>query len=670
MAAFVMSALFPRTQAASISTDVPMPAFLCWADAFVHRQCCDTEAYGPNGLELCFTQSGRSFARCCSPFANRSAAAGQQVQLLASWWDASHEGCRSSFFWLPHVVATMISSGPSYNPRTGAILDSRQPSLRERVHDIQQHLTASKKLTFEAFFKGAALYYQTHRTSLELLVMVNEAVATFGDCLAECAPVALVASMLKAEMVFHRDRAVFKQLTVALGTLSERALQAGRVPQPFIGALHTASSRVAALAARRHQEKAATVDVVVPLCSEAELVSLSEGLRSTFAQLQDLAEAPPPSAGGHPGWGGAQFKLILYDVCGAGAFGEVQVRAQPTTSEVIAARVFADFPEAALRVFCAEGRRMPLVYLASLSEEVPTGDVAAYLHHLAEGASAGSLADVTLFLHADFLEHVRPAMIDHVFGALINGAWPHDAVDFLYLGWRHEGPVQQEGERVASHIRYHCNMQLATGRLGQCNGRPLQPLARDAHFGIYNPVLLENLWRLAFGRAFTAPIDDFGGFDFAQLLVSRRAALRRAASYWRDLSQAISARASYQLLPGTTFISRRVDLTASESFNKGVGIWFENIWHLLFDPRFFPDAVIAPAVENSTQVSSFPRLGAQDLRAFTRVGDRLLPLGLRMLPDSTMMRHYWLSAEEQCNVLKDSKGCHLAKLQHAWQPAP
>ena len=109
------------------------------------------------------------------------------------------------------------------------------------------------------------------------------------------------------------------------------------------------------------------------------------------------------------------------------------------------------------------------------------------------------------FCIPDFLEHVRAWMVVSIFRAFLNGAWPQE-VDFLYLGWRHEGPVTPEG-RVASHLRYHCDIEPGPGgRLGPCDAG-------------YNPRLLENMWQMIFGRPLD-PFsgDDLGGYDFSQLL--------------------------------------------------------------------------------------------------------------------------------------------------------
>mmetsp|Transcript_47235 Transcript_47235/g.151609 ORF Transcript_47235/g.151609 Transcript_47235/m.151609 type:complete len:231 (-) Transcript_47235:61-753(-) len=144
-----------------------------------------------------------------------------------------------------------------------------------------------------------------------------------------------------------------------------------------------------------------------------------------------------------------------------------------------------------------------------------------------------------------------------------------------------------------------------------------------------------------------------------QRRLRRRAVLRRPPSFWHRRALVVSERRSFELLPGTRFISRRVDLSPAYGFNKGVCIWFEHMWHLLFEERFLPDATSGRPI---------------DLRAFTRLGDATLPLGLRIggsLPDSVMQRHYWLSAREQCDIFRDEQGCSLAKLEAQggyWRP--
>ncbi|CAK9105811.1 unnamed protein product [Durusdinium trenchii] len=343
-------------------------------------------------------------------------------------------------------------------------------------------------------------------------------------------------------------------------------------------------------------------DMVIPLCSPKEIHAVNSGLallgRSLPPRMDDADGWPPDSQKAHRAkeynrlrghWRHAKFRVFIYMVCGT--FGLLGKHIEPDASvpEADVARlakgIFADLPEELLRLFTA-GRSVrsvavdilkPQLHLAVLEEEVPTGDAAVYLHHLARASAAKNLGNITLLLHPDFLEHIRSWKVSTLFQALVSGSWPQH-VDFLYLGWRHEGPVTAEG-RVASHLRYHCDVEpWKGGKIGPCDSG-------------YNPILLQNLWRMAFGRKLD-PVggDDLGGYDFSQLLVTRRAISRRSPAYWRYLSQVISARASFELLPGTRgFISRRTDLSVNDPFNKGVCAWFEHIWHMLFDPSFFPD---------------------------------------------------------------------------------
>ena len=58
-----------------------------------------------------------------------------------------------------------------------------------------------------------------------------------------------------------------------------------------------------------------------------------------------------------------------------------------------------------------------------------------------------------------------------------------------------------------------------------CFGGPVHPLERRARVSEYNPELMDIVWNAAFGRNYDAVSDDHGGYDFSQLLVSRRAVL-------------------------------------------------------------------------------------------------------------------------------------------------
>lgn len=338
--------------------------------------------------------------------------------------------------------------------------------------------------------------------------------------------------------------------------------------------------------------------MVFPLCSPKEILAVNEGLQLLGRSIPQKLDPTEGWASGtirarqamdhlrlRGSWRHARFRVFVYMVCGTYALlGHDTDRDEDLSQsdvEKLSKRLFSGLSEELLKIFGGglQGKfSLPHVHLAILEEEVPTGDAAVYLHHLAKAAASETLGNITLLLHPDFLEHVRSWRVSSIFQALVSGSWPKD-VDFMYLGWRHEGPVTDDG-RVASHMRYHCDLEPSKkggNRLGPCDGG-------------YNPILLQNLWLRAFGRDLD-PIqgDDLGGYDFSQLLVTRQAVLHRPVAYWRYLSQVISARSSFELLPGTKFISRRTDLSVNDPWNKGVCAWFEHIWHMLFDPSFFPD---------------------------------------------------------------------------------
>eukprot|EP00438_Fugacium_kawagutii_P007968 Skav221213 [mRNA] locus=scaffold2467:147969:149066:- [translate_table: standard] len=340
--------------------------------------------------------------------------------------------------------------------------------------------------------------------------------------------------------------------------------------------------------------------MVFPLCSPNEIGAIKEGLQLLGQSLPSRVEETDGWAKGtirarqaaahtriRGQWRHARFRIFIYMVCGTYALLGHDTDRDEDLSQAdvlkISQSIFDGLPVELLHIFGNSGvasgvpRGVPRVHLAILEEEVPTGDAAVYLYHLARASTSATLGNITLLLHPDFLEHFRSWKVTTLFQALVSGSWPQH-VDFQYLGWRHEGPVTDDG-RVSSHLRYHCDIEpWKGGRIGPCDGG-------------YNPVLLQNLWRMAFGRDLDprGSGDDLGGYDFSQLLVTRRAVLQRPAAYWRYLSHVISARASFQLLPGTKFISRKIDLSKYDPFNKGVCVWFEHMWHMLFDRNFFPD---------------------------------------------------------------------------------
>ena len=70
---------------------------------------------------------------------------------------------------------------------------------------------------------------------------------------------------------------------------------------------------------------------------------------------------------------------------------------------------------------------LPPLHLEVFEEEVPTGDVAAYVYHLARATTSQTLGNITMLLHPDFLEHIRSWTVVSVFRSFLNGAWPQEA---------------------------------------------------------------------------------------------------------------------------------------------------------------------------------------------------------------------------------------------------
>ncbi|CAE7366908.1 unnamed protein product [Symbiodinium microadriaticum] len=127
---------------------------------------------------------------------------------------------------------------------------------------------------------------------------------------------------------------------------------------------------------------------------------------------------------------------------------------------------------------------------------------------------------------------------------------------------------------------------------------------------------------LHLGRRFNGPV-DYGGYDFAQYIASRKAARSRPKSFWQNAWRSLCSASNYQLLLGTKFISWR-ELTSSEgargddSFHKGLTTAFEHLYHVIFNP------------------------GAKTWLWPTRLRDPSLPLGLKfaMGGNPTLLRHY------------------------------
>merc|ERR1711871_1343011 len=116
-----------------------------------------------------------------------------------------------------------------------------------------------------------------------------------------------------------------------------------------------------------------------------------------------------------------------------------------------------------------------------------------------------------------------------------------------------------------------------------------------------------HIWELLFEQPFIPNIDDWGGYSFMQIAVSRDAMLRRPRSFWERAWQALARQQNYQLLPGTRFISWRTDGLANFSWHKGVEIAMEHLPHVLFFPhaksRLWPTRLHDATVPLSFKVS-------------------------------------------------------------------
>lgn len=608
-----------------------MRRFFCWEDAFIYKHCCDTDKYGVKGIELCFTSTGREFDDCCPPPGLHSAP-GDQVAM--SWFDG---GCDANFPYATENLARAVLTGPSYHPHTGAVL-SVGYSDEERTRRVEQELEVIRTKTFFDFVEGVLRFWADRTLDLTFMVLWNVILGSFADAWVACPSAALLAGFLHSERMFDIDWRMAQRNRLALETLHVHAMEEGRVrPGEFFG-VSEALGRLDGLRDKWRPPWPVRTDLVIPICELEDMTALSSSFREGFSGVAELFDR---SNDAYVKRRRVSFRLRLYDVCGRLALLGLGGRN-------VSRRLLGDALRPLRRLF-----RDPQV--VSLTEEVPNGETTPYLAHFATAASSGDLAEVTLLLHADFLEHVRHDTFERLVSSLMTGSWPLGEFDFMYLGWRHEGPVGAGG-RVFGEAKYRCPLSAQSRRLAwPCFGGGSHPLARNERATEYNPVLLDTLWRVLYGLPFDPVADEFGGYDFGQLLVTRQAVLRRSPSYWRYVAGAVAAKHTFRLLPGTKFISKRVDLDPRSSFNKGLSVWMEHQWHLLLDPRFFPER---PGAGSDAG-------GPRNLCAYTRLADRGLPLGLRLPPDSVVLRHYLLDAPQQLRLLADSMSRHQARLADA-----
>ncbi|CAE7432898.1 unnamed protein product [Symbiodinium sp. KB8] len=231
-------------------------------------------------------------------------------------------------------------------------------------------------------------------------------------------------------------------------------------------------------------------------------------------------------------------------------------------------------------------------------EELPTGEVAPNLHHVSRHYD--DLPDFMMILHPDGYEHVEIFALVSVLNSLALRLYPD--VGFLHLGRRFNGIPRFAQE---SALFFEENLGGKDSFLERYTTRdPTGPYCQ----------WVELAWELLF---------DYGGYDFAQYIASRKAARSRPKSFWQNAWRSLCSASNYQLLLGTKFISWR-ELTSSEgargddSFHKGLTTAFEHLYHVIFNP------------------------GAKTWLWPTRLRDPSLPLGLKfaMGGNPTLLRHY------------------------------
>eukprot|EP00392_Amoebophrya_sp_AT5.2_P008236 g8255.t1 len=821
----------------------------CFHDAWMAAQCCDsTDVFGPKGLFLCFQGGPRpdgstarlDYERCC---AGGDARPREQTRQLPGSTKATSfpDGCASDMDWIGMGYAFLTLSSTTYNTTTGDVVpDGDRDEMvrigagagqdpeeeRGRVVALQsrnlhsgaavQRLAAERlgfslphlyRALFDFFFRGEKI------GGPAVFSMVNDVIRLFPDAFVACPIVTALAVLFKSHMLASQDLDSSVGMFSAISTLVERGMEEGVVPgaeswhwgllrQRF----HPFNTRVFL---NRTTGGRGSADGVG---SSTNAITVYSGYRdleergSSLVTLPDgrfakLAHAPTVDVvmvicceGGISLLPFAVARYFLYDVCGCIRYEDAgNITSSETAKKTPRAaewqRLFAAVPDP--EELFAQNR----LFFRDVAEEVPTGEIVAYFLHLSENYE--ELADVTLFLHPDYREHVRENLLEKLGNAVSSAhTWPFHATHFMYLGWRHEqspqhGPANKPEHQemkmknlVGPHFSRHCPIY------DRITGRPLPPCRFDAFafrnvvrrqqkdiVGDYNPFLLERIWRILFAEEFDARVDDFGGYDFNQFLVSRaRVREARPRGFYKHVAEKLQSADTWKGLLGSSggsspplwdagldiggratrgrraaaarrprsrsrrtfgtaatpkpgaaatlrpprhpsvfhFISERVDLTPSTGWNKGVCIWFEHMWHLLFGPAevrwgpksqrkdvalekalegdpsgvleqklgapgeafrgrrtgrgkgevvgareieaVWPDRAVASGSFGSQEEhhsASMPasRMGRARYLSPTRVADPTLPLSLRGAVDQIQLHKYFLTPDESCALL-------------------
>lgn len=370
---------------------------------------------------------------------------------------------------------------------------------------------------------------------------------------------------------------------------------------------------LASLATRRKRQ-GFTVNLVLPVCGDHDMTYLDTMERLVLQETRPLKGV---------------IDLYIYDVCfrffESAAYGmenDVEVELDLRTGSEVPGSAFAlrVLPESLLRV----ARHFRRTLLVPFFEELPTGEVAPNLHHVYRHYD--DLPDFMMILHPDGYEHIEIFALVSVLNSLALRLYPD--VGFLHLGRRFNGPVDTSG-RVGSEIQSYCRMRPPRDDSPRARKRSvfrgdsfLERHTTRAPSGPYCQ-WVEHAWELLFDRPPQLPEDDYGGYDFAQYIASRKAAQSRPKAFWQNAWRSLCSKSNYQLLLGTKFISWR-ELASSEgargvySFHKGLTTAFEHLYHVIFNP------------------------GAKTWLWPTRLRDPSLPLGLKfaMGGNPALLQHY------------------------------
>ena len=76
----------------------------------------------------------------------------------------------------------------------------------------------------------------------------------------------------------------------------------------------------------------------------------------------------------------------------------------------------------------------------------------------------------------------------------------------------------------------------------------------------------ELAWELLFQKQVRLPEDDFGNYDYNQFVVARAAVVRRSFAFFEHAWKAFTRRQNYELLPGTRFLSKRVEFNGGRAY--------------------------------------------------------------------------------------------------------